>query len=150
MGDGTDGGARVSQATMTAWADFVRVGQAVLAAVEADLKAAGFPPLVWYDVLLELGRAGEAGLRPGALQQRMLLAQYNLSRLLDRMARDGLVERRPCADDARGHSVHATAAGLALRQRMWPAYRAAVQARFAGRFSDMEAATLSALLAKLG
>jgi DNA-binding MarR family transcriptional regulator len=35
----------------------------------------------------------------------MLLAQYNLSRLLDRIERAGLVERRACEDDGRGQLV---------------------------------------------
>ncbi len=29
------------------WARFMRVSQSVLAAVEGDLKATGFPPLAW-------------------------------------------------------------------------------------------------------
>src|SRR5947209_20067851 len=89
-----------SDAVIRAWARLVRAQQAVLAAVEAELKAAGFPPLAWYDVLLELSRKDE-GLRPFALEQELLLAQYNLSRLLDRLESAGYVERRPCPDDAR-------------------------------------------------
>ena len=48
-------------------------------AVEARLKAADLPPLGWYDVLLELEKAGEAGLRPFELQARLLLPQYGVS-----------------------------------------------------------------------
>jgi DNA-binding MarR family transcriptional regulator len=136
-------------ATVTAWARLLRAGQGLLAAVEADLKAAGFPPLAWYDALLELRRAGEAGLRPLALQQQMLLAQYNLSRLLDRLEREGLIARRPCPDDARGQIVVATPEGLALQERMWPAYRAAIKAHFADKLDAASAEVLGRLLAKL-
>lgn len=136
-------------ATVSAWARLIRAGQGLLAAVEADLKAAGFPPLAWYDVLLELRRAGEAGLRPLALQQKMLLAQYNLSRLLDRLERAGLIERRSCPDDARGQVVHATADGLALLDRMWPAYRAAIKDRFADKIDSASTEVLGRLLGKL-
>lgn len=136
-------------ATVTAWTRLIRAGQGLLAAAEADLKAAGFPPLSWYDALLELRRAGEEGLRPLALQQQMLLAQYNLSRLLDRMERDGLITRRPCADDARGQIVAATAAGLALQERMWPAYRAAIKVHFADKLDRASAEVLGRLLGKL-
>ena len=46
-----------SEAVIRAWTRLVRAQQAVLAAVEADLESGGFPPLGWYDVLLELSRA---------------------------------------------------------------------------------------------
>ena len=40
-----------------AWIRLMRVQSRVLDAVEQDLKKAGFPPLAWYDALLELSRA---------------------------------------------------------------------------------------------
>src|SRR5262245_34402572 len=109
-----------SEAVVLAWARLVRSQQAVLAAVEADLAAADFPPLAWYDVLLELSRLREGGLRPFALEQQLLLAQYNLSRLIDRLESAGYVERCPCPEDGRGQIVAITAAGRALVRRMWP------------------------------
>lgn len=141
--------ATLSDAAVTAWARLVRVSQHVLAAVEHDLKAAGFPPLAWYDALLELRRAGAEGLRPQVLQQHMLLAQYNLSRLLDRMERDGLISRRPCEEDGRGQIVIATDAGLALQERMWPAYRTAIRDHFANRLDTASIEILGRLLGKL-
>ncbi|MCC7348877.1 MAG: MarR family transcriptional regulator, partial [Variibacter sp.] len=76
-----------SAQAITAWARLVRVQQGLLAAVEADLKAAGFPPLAWYDALLELSRAPEGRLRPLELEKAMLLPQYGMSRLVDRLVR---------------------------------------------------------------
>src|SRR3977135_1381041 len=71
-------------------------------AIEQDLKAGGSPPLAWYDVLLELARAPDGRLRPFEIEKVTLLAQYNLSRLLDRLEKEGLVVRAPCDDDGRG------------------------------------------------
>jgi DNA-binding MarR family transcriptional regulator len=137
-----------SDAVVRAWARLIRAQQAVLAAVEAELKAAGFPPLGWYDVLLELTRK-DAALRPFALEQELLLAQYNLSRLLDRLEKPGYIERRPCPDDGRGQVVAITAAGRALVKRMWPTYRAAIARHVGSKLSEDEAARLAALLGKL-
>jgi DNA-binding MarR family transcriptional regulator len=137
-----------SDAVVRAWARLIRAQQAVLAAVEAELKAAGFPPLGWYDVLLELTRK-DAGLRPFALEQELLLAQYNLSRLLDRLEKAGYIERRPCPDDGRGQVVAISAAGRALVKRMWPTYRAAIARHVGSKLSEDEAARLAALLGKL-
>jgi DNA-binding MarR family transcriptional regulator len=142
-------GHAIPERTIDAWARLQRASQGLLSAVESDLKAAGHPPLAWYDVLLELKRAEKGGLRPRALQSQMLLAQYNLSRLLDRMEREGCVERRLCPDDGRGQIVVITPKGRQLVKRMWPAYEAAIQRHFAERLSAEDAARLARLLGKL-
>jgi DNA-binding MarR family transcriptional regulator len=138
-----------SDAVIRAWARLVRAQQQALAAVEADLKAAGFPPLGWYDVLLELSRADGGELRPFALEQQLLLAQYNLSRLIDRLETAGYVERRTCPEDGRGQVVAITASGRALVKRMWPTYRAAIGRHVGAKLSEDEAARLATLLGKL-
>jgi DNA-binding MarR family transcriptional regulator len=137
-----------SDAVVRAWTRLIRAQQATLAAIESDLKTAGFPPLAWYDVLLELSRA-EAGLRPFALEQELLLAQYNLSRLLDRLEQAGYVERQTCPEDGRGQIVAITASGRALVKRMWPTYRAAIARHVGAKLSEDDAARLAALLGKL-
>lgn len=141
--------AEPSEAVVRAWVRLNRAQQSVLAAVEADLKEAGFPPLAWYDVLLELTRGDDGALRPVEIERRVLLAQYNLSRLVDRLEGDGLVTRQPCPDDRRGQLVRITPAGRRLQQRMWPAYAKAIQRRVGERLSDRDAATLALLLDKL-
>lgn len=133
---------------ISAWIGLVRAQARVLAAVESDLKKAGHSPLGWYDVLLELRRAPE-GLRPLDLQSRLLLEQHNVSRLIDRMAAKGLVERRPCEADGRGQIIALTSKGKEQQSAMWPVYRAALNKALASRLSAAEAVTLSGLLAKL-
>jgi len=140
----------LSKSAVTAWARLVRVSQALLGAVETDLKAAGLPSLAWYDALLELSRAGSKGLRPYELQQAMLLAQYNVSRLADRLVAAGYVERRPCAEDGRGYVLRITAAGRAMQRRMWPVYRAAIARHFARKLGHGEAEALALILSHLG
>lgn len=144
-----DAAASGATGAIALWARFVRVGQAVLAAVEGDLKGQGFPPLAWYDALLELRRADPQGLRPLALQRAMLLAQYNVSRLVDRLERAGLVRCGPCAEDARGQVVHVTEKGRGLLDAMWPAYRATIMAHFATRLEPGDAEALAAILERL-
>ena len=89
----------------------MRVQQGLLAAVEQDLKKAGFPPLAWYDALLEFSRAPDGMLRPVELEKHMLLPQYSTSRLIDRLAEAGLAERKTCPVDGRGQYVVITQAG---------------------------------------
>lgn len=138
-----------SDEAVTAWARLVRVSQAVLSRVESDLKAAGLPPLVWYDALLELERSRPGGLRPYQLRERMLLAQYNLSRLTDRLKNAGHIEREDCADDGRGQVLKITEEGRALLRSMWPVYRQAIATHFADKLDADETAALALTLAKL-
>jgi DNA-binding MarR family transcriptional regulator len=137
-----------TDAVILAWSRLVRAGTAVLAAIEADLKRGGFPPLAWYDVLLELSRRKE-GLRPFEIEKETLLAQYNLSRLLDRLESVGYVQRLPAPDDGRGNVVVLTDNGRTLMKRMWPTYRAAIARHVGARLSEAEATQLAALLGKL-
>lgn len=139
----------LSATAVTAWARLVRAQQGALKSVENDLKRAGFPPLAWYDVLLELERAADGRLRPRDIQKHMLLERYSVTRLVERMERDGLVDRLGCADDGRGAVVRITQKGRRLRRKMWPVYAAAIDNSFAARFSDDELADLSGLLGRI-
>jgi DNA-binding MarR family transcriptional regulator len=108
--------------TIALWTALVSVNRHLIETIEAALKAQGMPPLAWYDALLEIEKAGSDGIRPFALEDRLLLPQYGTSRLLDRIAKAGLIERKACADDGRGQVVRITDAGKSMRQRMWPVY----------------------------
>src|ERR1700747_3889776 len=79
-----------------AWLRLMRVQSRVLDCVEQDLKKAGFPPLAWYDALLELSRAPSGELRPVELERQMLIPQYSTSRLIDRLGDEGVAVRRRC------------------------------------------------------
>jgi DNA-binding MarR family transcriptional regulator len=138
-----------SQTVERAWARLIKAQRTALGGVEGALKAAGLPPLAWYDALLELERAGAPGLRPFELERAMLLEQYNLSRLLDRMEKAGYVERRAYAQDGRGQVVAITPAGKAMRRRMWPVYAAAIEEAFGRHLSEQQARSLDALLGAL-
>jgi DNA-binding MarR family transcriptional regulator len=138
-----------SEKIVTAWTRLVTVSRLLLERIERDLKAADLPPLSWYDALLEVERAGADGIRPGALQTRLLLPQYGTSRLLERLDAEGLVERRPHPEDGRGQVVRITRAGEALRRRMWAVYAATLRETVGAALSDAEAARLAGLLDRL-
>ncbi|MFO1037087.1 MAG: MarR family winged helix-turn-helix transcriptional regulator [Geminicoccaceae bacterium] len=140
--------AQPSDEITAAWTRLQRAAQATLSGVEQALKAGGFPPLGWYDVLLELERA-EPGLRPKEIEQRLLLEQYNLSRLLQRLDKAGLVTISRCPEDGRGQIVAITDAGRDLRRRMWPVYAAAIQQAVGSKLHGGEAKALADLLGRL-
>jgi DNA-binding MarR family transcriptional regulator len=138
-----------AEAVIRAWARLMKAQQRALGEIEDALKAAGLPPLAWYDALLETERAGKEGLRPFELQQAMLLEQYNLSRLVDRLVAAGHVERQPCDEDGRGYRVAITEAGRAIRRRMWPVYARAIEQAVGRHLSAQQAKALGDLLGHL-
>ena len=138
-----------SGAVVKAWARLIRARDTLIGAVERDLKAAGLPPLAWYDVLLELSRAEAGRLRPFEIERETLLAQYNLSRLLDRLEKEGLIRREPCADDARGQWVVITDKGRTLQARTWKAYARSIQQHVGEKLDEKSATALAALLGRL-
>ena len=137
-----------SDAAVKAWIRLNRARDQVLDAIERDLKAGGCS-LAWYDVLLELTRADKGRLRPFEIEKATLLAQYNLSRLLDRLEKEGLVTREPCEDDARGQWVVITEKGRATQARTWKVYAKSIQKHVGEKLDDKAAATLADLLGRL-
>lgn len=133
-----------------AWIRLMRVQSRVLDAVEQDLKKAGFPPLAWYDALVELSRAPTGELRPVELERHMLIPQYSTSRLIDRLVEEGLAVRRECKVDKRGQFVEITEGGRDLQKRMCGAYSAAIEKYVGSKLSDADATRLCALLDRLG
>ena len=138
-----------SKSVVDAWIALNRAQRYVFEAIESELKSAGLPPLAWYDVLLELQREPDGRLRQSDLERRMLFPQYHISRLVDRLEREKLVRRERCEDDGRAYWVAITDKGLALRERMWPLYAAAIQGCLGEKLSDQEAARIAEGLRKL-
>ncbi len=132
-----------------AWARLIRAQQLLLERVESDLKAAGLPPLRWYDVIVELHRAGRRGLRQFELGEAVLLTKYNVSRLLGRLEREGFLARHSCEEDGRGARVTITEKGDDLLKRMWSVYGAAIGEHFSQYLSKPELERLATLLGRL-
>jgi DNA-binding MarR family transcriptional regulator len=64
-----------------------------------------------YEVLLMLSQAEGGAMRPSEIADNRRLSRSGVTRLLDRLEHDGLVERRPCETDRRGTVVALTPEG---------------------------------------
>jgi DNA-binding MarR family transcriptional regulator len=138
-----------TSAVVEAWASLVRTERTLLDKVEEELKRAHLPPIDWYHVLHEIDRAPKGMLRQTGVQDRTQLAQYNVCRLVDRLEREGLVERRQCQLDGRNNVLVITTKGRTVRRQMWPVYAKAIEEHFGARLSQAEAEQLARLLGKL-
>ena len=121
-----------------AWIGFIQSQQIILQQIDRKFKERGFPPLSWYDVLLELNKAANNRLRQKDIGKKILLSKYNVSRLLDRMEKQGLVSRESCEEDSRGTFAVLTEKGRKLREAMWPEYYDAIQKYFFSKLNENE------------
>ncbi|KUR70755.1 hypothetical protein AQZ52_12995 [Novosphingobium fuchskuhlense] len=133
--------------TLLAWTRLLRAADLASQHCAATLRTLGLPPPEWYDVLLAIERSG--ALRPRDLQAALGTEQYALSRLIDRMVKAGLLQRVPCAEDARGYLLHLTIEGRAMRAAMWPLYAEAIETALGARIAEEDCTVLARLLAPL-
>ncbi|MGH8969623.1 MAG: MarR family winged helix-turn-helix transcriptional regulator [Actinomycetes bacterium] len=134
---------------MAAWRRFLRAHSVVIRALEADLLAEQQLPLASYDVLVQLVEAPERRLRMTELAARVLLSRSGLTRLVDRLEREGLVRREACDSDARGLFAVLTDDGLARLRRATPTHLRGVRDYAVGRLDDDDLAVLDRILARM-
>jgi DNA-binding MarR family transcriptional regulator len=134
---------------LAAWRAVLNAHIAVVARSEAELAAAGLPPLAWYDVLWALRRARGRRLRMAALAESLTISRGGLTKLADRLEAGGLIRREPAGDDGRGLYAVLTPEGSALLRRMWPAYARALRETLVSAFGPQEAAQIAAALGRV-
>ena len=78
-------------AELGAWRGLLRVHASVLKELDAELDAAHGLPLTSYEVLIHLGRRAGPRMRMCDLADSVLLSRSGMSRLVDRLERDGLL-----------------------------------------------------------
>src|SRR5947209_2864492 len=88
-----------------------------MADVAAELKPAELSP-TQYNVLRILRGAGPEGLACGRIAERMITRDPDMTRLLDRMKKRGLIERHRCPKDRRVVRGRLTAAGARLLEKL--------------------------------
>ena len=135
--------------TIQAWIHLHRSHRLLLDKVENKLKNSKLPSLDWYDVLLELNRKKETGLRQYEIGEKVLLSKFNLSRLIDRLEKNQLVVRQPCDDDGRGNQIKITAEGVKVLKDMWPTYSQSIVENFGSYLDSNDCHELIRVLGKV-
>jgi DNA-binding MarR family transcriptional regulator len=141
--------AKLNQADLEAWLSFLRAHHVVTGKLSAELERAHGMSLPYYEVLLYLAEAPDRRLRMTDLARSVLLSPSGLTRLVDRLERDGLVERVPCETDARSMYAVLTEAG---HQRFRDAARThlrGIHEHFLSRLDDRQRDTLRCSLEQL-
>ena len=137
----------LSEQQLLAWRQFLRTHALVTRRLESELMAEQQLPLASYDVLVQLVEAPQRRLRMSELAEKVLLSRSGLTRLVDRMEREGLVSREPCEDDARGLFTVMTDAGYERLRGATGTHLRGVAEHGMGRLDDDQARQLAQLLA---
>jgi DNA-binding MarR family transcriptional regulator len=136
--------AELSAAELGAWRGMLRIHTALIRALDAEHDAAHGLPLTSYDVLIYLQTAPRKRLRMAELADSVLLSRSGVTRLVDRLEREGLLVRDACDDDGRGLYAVLTRKGEEVLERARPTHLAGVRERFLRHFSEDELEQMAA------
>ena len=131
------------------WRLFITANVKLLDRMGEKFSQAGLPSMDWYDVLLTLKEAPEYRLRLSDLAQKALLSRSNLTHLVDRLEKAGLLYRKRCPSDRRGTYAVLTEAGLAMQQQMWTVYAEGIAEYFACHLDDEELQVMQRVLKRM-
>ena len=134
---------------LVAWSTFLRAHARVMRELERELQAEERLALTDYDVLIQLAQAGEHRLRMSELADRLVLSRSGVTRLIDRLVNEGLVERAMCDTDRRGQWAALTDAGVERLRRASPTHLRGVAEHFLDRLGPDDLAQLERMLAPI-
>jgi DNA-binding MarR family transcriptional regulator len=132
---------------MAAWHALIHAHAKVMRALEAELEAEHGLTLPAYEVLAHLSEAPERRLRMSELAAFAVLTPSGLTRLVDKLVREGLVRRERCASDARVVYAVLTDEGMCRLETAYPTHVRGVREHLIDQLSP---AALTALADALG
>jgi DNA-binding MarR family transcriptional regulator len=139
----------LSRDELGAWRGLLRVHARMTKTLDADLMREHGLPLSSYEVLLFLADSPDGSMRMSELADGVLLSRSGLTRLVDRLERDGLLRRRRCEQDQRGWFAEITDEGRELFERARVTHLDGVRERFLSGLTRDEQRTLAALWEKV-
>ena len=134
---------------LSAWHGMLRTHAALLRRLDDDLRARHGLSVTSYEALMLLGTSPRRRMRISELSAATLLSVSGMSRMVDRLVREGLVVREACEEDGRGAEVALTASGRGRLRAARAGHLAGVRREFLSRFSDDELAAMGAFWSRI-
>jgi DNA-binding MarR family transcriptional regulator len=131
------------------WRSLMRLVFTLRPALDEDLQRACGLSSTEYSVLMHLSESLHRQLRMSDLADRTNLSPSRISRVIDAMARLGLVERRAGSGDGRNTYAALTSTGLSALRRAWPHHLRSVRKRAFDHLTAEETRILGPLLQRL-
>ena len=141
--DALDTGESLTTGELRAWRGLLRAHACLAKRLDAELESAHRLPMTSYEVLLYLQESPGGRMRMRDLADQAQLSRSGLTRLVDRLERDGLLERCSCSHDARGSYACLTEAGQVRLSEARVTHLAVVRAQFFSHFTEGELSALA-------
>jgi DNA-binding MarR family transcriptional regulator len=140
------GTAWLTEPEQRSWRALINVTTGVLSVLDAELRAEHGLSLGEYEVLARLSEEPEHSLRMTDLAGRLRLSPSGITRRIDGLVRDGLVERKPCPSDRRGSNAVLTEKGFLRLKEAAPTHVRGVREHFVDQLSDRQLADIASAL----
>jgi DNA-binding MarR family transcriptional regulator len=128
---------------LRAWRGLLRAHACLAKRLDAELEQAHGLPMSSYEVLHHLEEASGGRMRMCDLAEQAQLSRSGLTRMVDRLARDGLIERCSCSHDARGSYACLTEAGRERLAEARGTHLAVIRSQFFSHFSEAELSVMA-------
>lgn len=140
---------KLSKEQLKVWHAFYRMQAGLFLKVEQALHDAGAIPLNWYAVLYALYLSPGRRLKLSELAERTAVRKSSLSRLVDRLEEEKLLQRQICNEDGRCSYAVLTRKGVREMARNWTVYEGVIRDSFFAPLGESDVGDLGRVLSKL-
>ena len=134
---------------VAAWVNLQQTNRVIQTVVEEQLQAATDLSWAEFEVLWRLELAAEHPLQMNEIAEQLLGSPSGITRMADRLERDGLIERETPRENRRIVHVKLTERGLSVLGSARAAFGEALGQSFSAHLSEGEVAELRRLTRKL-
>lgn len=142
-------GGPLDEEELAAWQGMLSLHARVLRDLDKEITARHHLPVRSFDVLITLFNAPEYRLRMSDLANRVMLSPSGLTRLVERLERDRLIERQVDTSDARSFQAVLTDSGRERLDEARESHDAVIRDRFTGRLSPKQLRQLGAIWSRV-
>jgi len=132
-----------------AWVSILKVTAVLNQKMDSKLRTAGEISIDYYDVLLALEDAPNGKMTMSELSSSVLVSPSGVTRLIDRMAKEGYVNRQSNAKDRRSKFACITTLGLDARKSAWPILKLSMEELWVAHMTEAEAATILDIMKRM-
>src|SRR5438874_13825577 len=134
---------------LRAWRGLLRAHACLVKRLDAELERCHGLPMSSFEVLHHLASADDGRMRMRELAEHAQLSRSGLTRLVDRLEREGLLNRCSCDHDARGAYACVTDAGRERLQEARSTQVGVVREHFISRFSEEELSLMAEMCERI-
>ncbi|GGD50588.1 MarR family winged helix-turn-helix transcriptional regulator [Paenibacillus nasutitermitis] len=140
---------QLEEEQLSVWRAFMNSHASVIERIEKDLSEQRKIPLTTYDVLVALYQSPSKKLRMTDLANQVVLTRSGLTRVVERLEREGFVKRERTEEDRRGAFAVLTREGKKAFLATWPTYANGISNYFLSVLDEEERSIIKRGLSKV-